>query len=83
MIAFGKFFITTAIGRGVLYAAGGLIGLWAFGAYKERSGYNACKAEWVAAEAAAVKKGEDDRRAGESDAANNDGLRDPYNRDNQ
>lgn len=85
MIAFFKLFISTAIGRGVLYAAGGLIGLWAYGIYKERSGYNACKVEWSAAEQAAVKRAEDARTDGVRDASDNSDRvlqNDRYNRDN-
>lgn len=79
------FLFSTTIGRAALIAAGGLIGLWAYGIYKERSGYNACKVEWSAAEQAAVDRAKDARINGERDAGNA-GPRelqyDRYNRDN-
>lgn len=80
----GTFFLTSTIGRAVLIGAGGLIGLWAYGTYKERVGYNACKVEWSAAEQAAIDKAKDARAAGERDAANDDPKlqNDRYNRDN-
>lgn len=80
----GTFLFSTTIGRSILIAAGGLIGLWVFGAYKEGVGYNACKAEWSAAEQAAIEKANTARADGERDAANdNPGLEsDRYNRDN-
>ena len=80
----GTFLFSTTIGRAVLFAAGGLIGLWAYGIYKERSGYNACKVEWSAAEQAAISKARDARADGERDVANDDPSlhQDRYNRDN-
>ena len=81
----GTFLFTTTIGRSLLIAAGGLIGLWVFGAYKERVGYNACKTEWSAAEQAAIKKAEDARRNAERSTAkptDRELQNDPDNRDN-
>ena len=81
----GTFLFTTTIGRAALIAAGGLIGLWAYGIYKERSGYNACKVEWSAAEQAAIGKADEARRSAESSTANptdRELLNDPDNRNN-
>lgn len=64
------FLFSTTIGRSVLIGAAGLIGLWAFGIYKYKEGYNACKIEWNAAEAEAIKRAEEARRSGDLDAAN-------------
>jgi hypothetical protein len=83
-LGIAKAIFASTIGRYALIGIGSLIGLWAFGAYKERTGYNACKAEWSAAEQAAIKRAEDARRDGERDAAS-DAPRvqdDRHNRDN-